>query len=225
MDEQALTDELIATFAPRFEGLHLLGRGGMGLVYVARDPQLKRDVAIKVLAPEFGSDAEAHERFLREAQAAAAVAHPNVASIFQVGELATSRLPYFIMQFIEGNTLDQTYPKGTAVPEPVARRVISEIAAALGAAHARGLVHRDIKPANVMLDSHTGRAIVLDFGISASVKKHATDHKLTATGVYIGTPRYMSPEQASGDELTDKSDIYSLGCLAYEMLAGRPAFD
>jgi hypothetical protein len=197
----------------------------MGLVYTARDPLLKRDVAIKVLAPEFRDDDGARERFLREAPAAAAVAHPNVVGIFQVGELRTTRIPYFIMQFVEGTTVEQAYPRGTAVPEPVARRIISEIAAALGAAHARGLVHRDIKPSNVMLDPHTGRAIVLDFGISASVRQQPRDEKLTGTGVYLGTPRYMSPEQASGEGITDKSDMYGLGCVAYELLAGRPVFE
>ena len=136
LEARVIIDDLVDTLSARFQGLRRLGQGGMGLVYVARDPLLKRDVAIKVLAPEFSNDSGARERFVREAQAAAAVAHPNVVNIFQVGELKATRLPYFVMQFIEGNTLEQEYPQGTAVSEPVARRVIAEVASALGAAHA-----------------------------------------------------------------------------------------
>ena len=197
----------------------------MGIVYTARDPLLKRDVAVKVLAPEFREDAGARERFVREAQAAAAVAHPNVVNIFQVGELTATKIPYFVMQFIEGATLEQAFPRGSSAPEGAARRITGEVAAALAAAHGRGLVHRDIKPSNIMLDPHTGRAIVLDFGISASVQQPPRDERLTATGMYVGTPRYMSPEQASGETATEKSDIYSLGCVAYELIAGRPVFE
>ncbi len=197
----------------------------MGIVYTARDPLLKRDVAVKVLAPEFREDVGARERFVREAQAAAAVAHPNVVNIFQVGELTATKIPYFVMQFIEGATLEQAYPRGSAAPEAATRRIVGEVAAALAAAHGRGLVHRDIKPSNIMLDPHTGRAIVLDFGISASVQQPPRDERLTATGMYVGTPRYMSPEQASGETASEKSDIYSLGCVAYELIAGRPVFE
>jgi len=220
-----LIADLVETLAPRFQGLTRLGQGGMGIVYTARDPLLKRDVAVKVLAPEFREDVGARERFVREAQAAAAVAHPNVVNIFQVGELTATKIPYFVMQFVEGATLEQAYPRGSAAPEPAARRIAGEVAAALAAAHARGLVHRDIKPSNIMLDPHTGRAIVLDFGISASVQQPPRDERLTATGMYVGTPRYMSPEQASGEAATEKSDIYSLGCVAYELIAGRPVFE
>lgn len=220
-----LIADLIETLAPRFQGLTRLGQGGMGIVYTARDPLLKRDVAVKVLAPEFREDVGARERFVREAQAAAAVAHPNVVNIFQVGELTATKIPYFVMQFIEGATLEQAYPRGNAAPEAATRRIVGEVAAALAAAHGRGLVHRDIKPSNIMLDPHTGRAIVLDFGISASVQQPPRDERLTATGMYIGTPRYMSPEQASGETATEKSDIYSLGCVAYELIAGRPVFE
>lgn len=224
LNSQDLVEDLVESLSPRFQGMRRLGQGGMGLVYIARDPLLKRDVAIKVLAPEFREDHDARERFVREAQAAAAVAHPNVVGIFQVGELNKSRIPYFVMQFIEGSTVEDAYPHGTPVPEPAARRIIAEIAAALAAAHKRGMVHRDIKPANVMVDSHTGRAVVLDFGISASVQRQSNVEKLTATGVYIGTPRYMSPEQAAGEQVTEKSDVYSLGCVAYELLTGGPVF-
>ena len=224
-ESQPLLEDLVATLGQRFHGLRRLGRGGMGEVFLGRDPLLKRDVAIKVLAPEWAADTSARERFVREAQAAAAVAHPNVVSIFQVGELQTTRSPYFIMQFIEGNTLDQEFPQGTPAPEASARRIIAEVAAALAAAHARGLVHRDIKTSNIMLDPHTGRAVVLDFGISATIHRRGADEeRLTAIGSYIGTPRYMSPEQAARHDATEKSDIYSLGCVAFELLTGQQVF-
>jgi hypothetical protein len=225
LEAHALIDDLVSTLSPGFQSFRKLGQGGMGMVFAAHEPALKRDVAIKLLAPEFRDDADARERFTREAQAAAAVAHPNVISIYQVGELRSTRIPFFVMQFVEGAALDARFPRGTQTDEADVRRVVHEVSAALSAAHARHLVHRDIKPANVMIDSGSGRAIVLDFGISASVHRHEQDQRLTQTGVYVGTPRYMSPEQGSGDELTDRSDVYSLGCVAYELLSGRPVFE
>jgi serine/threonine protein kinase len=226
-DIAALTADVSATLTPRFQSVRLLGQGGMGLVYLARDPGLKRDVAVKVLAPEAAADANAHKRFIREAQAAAAVAHPNVVAIHQVGELQASGAPYFVMQYVEGRTLEQEFPRGTPAAEPTARRIVAEIAAALAAAHARDVVHRDIKPSNVMLDPQSGRAIVVDFGISAAAVRTpgATNTRLTAQGISLGTPRYMSPEQAEGGELDGKTDVYSLGLIAFELLTGRPVFE
>jgi len=226
VDSHALIEDLVATLTPRFQVVRRLGQGGMGTVYLGWDPLLRRNVAIKVLTPDFAADESAKARFIREAQAAAAVAHPNVVSIFQVGELQKTGAPYFVMQFIDGQTLDAAFPRGKPAAQSPAKRIIGEVAAALGAAHARGLVHRDIKPSNIMLDAESGRAMVLDFGISASTQAqpHAVE-KLTATGIYIGTPRYMSPEQASGQDATDRSDVYSLGCVAFELLSGRPVFE
>ena len=220
--------ELREVLAPGLQLLQVVGQGGMGTVYLARDPALKRNVAVKVLAPSLASDATARTRFEREAQTAAAVAHPNVVDVYQVGTLPRSQTSYFVMQFVEGKTLEELVPPGAIVSEGRARRILGEIASALAAAHARGLVHRDIKPANVMLDAESEHVVVLDFGISAAVtpsRRAEMGTKLTQPGSSIGTPTYMSPEQASGDEVTEKSDIYSLGVVAFELLTGRPLFD
>ncbi len=203
----------------------LLGEGGMGLVFLGRDAALKRDVAVKVLSPALADDSVARARFTREAEAAAAVAHPNIVNVYQVGELPGSRIPYFVMQFVEGPTLaDAT---GRVLPESRVRRLVTEIAAALAAAHRRKLVHRDVKPGNIILDGESGRALVLDFGISAalSARRRSRGVRLTTEGMYVGTPTYMSPEQASGEDVTPKSDVYSLGVLAYELLTGKPPFE
>ncbi len=219
--------ELAEVLAPGLQLLQVIGHGGMGVVYLARDPALKRNVVVKVLAPALALDPVSRSRFEREAQTAAAVAHPNVVSVFQVGALARSRTSYFVMEHVEGKTLEDAFPLGTVVAEGRARRILGEVASALAAAHARGLVHRDIKPANVMLDADSDHVTVLDFGISAAstpARQAELGTKLTQPGVSIGTPTYMSPEQASGEEITAKSDIYSLGVVAYELVIGRPLF-
>lgn len=225
---KALTAELAEALAPKLQLLRPLGQGGMGTVFLARDPDLKRLVVVKVLSPEFAHHEQARRRFEREAESAAAVAHPNVVGVYQVGRLPHSGTSYFVMQYVDGQTLADAFPLGTVVPVPRARRIVCEVAAALAAAHARGLVHRDIKPANVMVERDSDRVIVLDFGISAAIgpERRATDGtKLTQVGTSIGTPQYMSPEQAAAEELTDRSDVYSLGVVAYELLAGRELFE
>jgi tRNA A-37 threonylcarbamoyl transferase component Bud32 len=203
---------------------HLLGEGGMGLVFVGRDITLKRDVAIKVLSPALADDSVARVRFTREAEAAAAVSHPNIVGVFQVGDLPHSHIPFFVMQYVEGPTLADA--AGRVFPEPRVRRLVAEVASALAAAHRRKLVHRDVKPGNVVLDGETGRALVLDFGISAALtaRRRSRGMRLTTEGMYLGTPTYMSPEQAAGEDVTPKSDVYSLGILAYELLTGAPPF-
>ena len=225
-DLEALTAELREALTPNILLLRKLGEGGMGTVFLGREPGLKRLVVIKVLSPALAHDASARARFAREAEAAAAVSHPNIVNVYQVGELATSGTSYFVMQFVDGPTLRDEFPGGTAAPEPQAKRLVGEIAAALAAAHKRGLVHRDIKPANIMLERESGRAIVLDFGISAAISPDVFTGSptLTEEGTSIGTPAYMSPEQATGDAITDKSDVYNLCLVAFELVVGEPAF-
>ena len=224
----ALSAELREALAPGLMLVRPLGQGGMGTVFLARDPALKRNVVVKVLSPALAVDEHARRRFEREAEAAAAVAHPHVVSVFQVGELPRSGTSYFVMQYVEGHTLEAACPPGTPVPAARARRIVGEIASALAAAHSRGVVHRDIKPANVMLEAESDRVIVLDFGISAAVspeRQAQSGTKLTQQGVSVGTPQYMSPEQAAGESVTDRSDVYSLGLIAFELLTGRAVFE
>ncbi len=224
LDVKALEKQLATALAPRYELLKLLGAGGMGAVFLAREAALKRLVAVKVLAPFLAADPPARARFQREARAAAALSHPNVVRVYAVGE-TRSKLPYIVMQYVEGMALTDWLRHKGRVPEREARRIIGEVAAALAAAHARDLVHRDVKPANVLIEAETGRAFVADFGVSAALSPAGRQEtKLTATGMIIGTPPYMSPEQAAGDAVTPKSDVYSLGVLAYELLTGALPF-
>ena len=219
--------ELEQALAPGIQVLSLLGRGGMGAVFLGRDPVLKRQVVVKVLDPALAHDATARRRFAREAESAAAVSHPNVVNIFLVGELPRSGTSYFVMQFVTGPTLAEACPLGTKIPQARCRRFIGEIASALAAAHARGLIHRDIKPSNVMLEGATERAVVLDFGISAALtpRQSSGGERLTVEGTSVGTPEYLSPEQGAGEAVTDRADVYSLGVVAFELLAGRAPFE
>ena len=199
-----------------------IGRGGMGIVYRARDRRLKRIVAIKVLPPELAFRGEIRQRFLREAETAAQLSHPNIVPIYSVDE--KDGLVYFVMACVEGPTLAKRLHDEGRVPVGDARRILCEVADALAYAHARGVVHRDIKPDNILLDKDDGRAMVTDFGIARAIQEGA-DSRLTATGVAIGTPAYMSPEQAAGDrEIDGRSDLYALGVVGYQMLAGRLPF-
>ncbi|HTK55176.1 MAG TPA: serine/threonine-protein kinase, partial [Gemmatimonadales bacterium] len=222
-----LWEDLRRAFEPRYELRGLLGRGGMGVVIEAWDPVLERPLAIKILSPgDLSQDPTARERLLREARAAATLSHPNVVSVFGVGETPELRAPYILMQRVLGETLERKEQDGGTIGVAEAVRLLGEIAEALTAAHARGMVHRDLKPSNVMVEGSTGRAVVLDFGISHFTPTPGREQvKLTGTGMQVGTPLYMSPEQAAGEPATDKSDIYSLGCLMYEVLSGRPVFE
>ena len=226
-DLDALTEELRDSLAPDFLVLRSIGQGGMGTVFLAQEPALKRQVVVKVLNVELSHDLAARKRFMREAEAAAAVAHPNVVKVFRVGKLPSSGAAYMVMEYIDGVTLAEEFPEDSPVLENKARTVVGEIASALAAAHDRGLIHRDIKPANVMIDRETGRSVVLDFGISAVMPSRLSgdDTKLTAQGVSIGTPQTMSPEQAAGEDVTDRSDVYSLGVVAFELVTGKRLFN
>ena len=194
-----------------------LGRGGMAAVLLAHDLQLNRKVAIKVMLPGLVYGASMWDRFLSEARTAAKLDHPNIIYIHSVKE--KDRFLYFVMKYIDGRPLDDILAQHDKLPIPVAQTILVEVARALDYAHHEGVVHRDIKPANIMIDQK-GTSIVMDFGIA-----RATDEKrFTQTGATIGTPAYMSPEQCRGHETTAASDQYSLGILAYEMLAGGAPF-
>ncbi len=197
-----------------------IGRGGMGVVYRAKDKRLKRVVAIKVLPPEMAFQSQIKIRFLREAETAAQLSHPNIVPIYSVDEVES--LVFFVMAYISGDNLAKRLHDKGVLPVEDVRRVSREVADALAYAHERGVVHRDIKPDNILLDANTGRAMVTDFGIARAADG---DSRLTATGMAIGTPAYMSPEQAAGDRQIDgRSDLYSLGVVAYQMLVGEPPF-
>jgi serine/threonine protein kinase len=199
-----------------------IGRGGMGIVYRARDRRLKRHIAIKVLPPELAFQSAIKMRFLREAETAAQLSHPNIVPIYTVDEM--EGLVFFVMAYISGDNLGKRlHDKGVLNVDDV-RRVTREVADALAYAHERGVVHRDIKPDNILLDASTGRTMVTDFGIARAASE-GEGGRLTATGMAIGTPAYMSPEQAAGDRQIDgRSDLYSLGVVAYQMLVGEPPF-
>jgi serine/threonine-protein kinase len=198
-----------------------LGRGGMSVVYRAVDRRLHRPVAIKVLPPELAFNADVRERFLREAQTAAQLNHPSIVPIYTVDE--REGVVYFVMALIEGESVAAILRRGPAHrPFDEIRRVLCDVADALAFAHARGVVHRDVKPDNILIESASGRPVVTDFGIARAAE---ADTRLTVTGVAMGTPAYMSPEQALGERDVDgRSDIYSLGVVGYQMLAGEPPF-
>jgi len=200
-----------------------IGRGGMGIVYRARDKRLKRSVAVKLLPPELSFRSDIRTRFLREAETSAQLSHPNIVPIYTVGE--EGNLVFFIMAYIGGDNLAKLiHDRGPLDPAEV-RRILREVAEALQYAHNRKVVHRDIKPDNILLDADTGRAMVTDFGIARAVIE-GSGSKLTATGMALGTPAYMSPEQAAGDNNIDgRTDLYSLGVVAYQMLCGELPFD
>jgi serine/threonine protein kinase len=199
-----------------------VGRGGMGIVYCARDKRLKREIAIKVLPPELSFRADIRQRFLREAETAAQLNHPNIVPIYTVEE--RDNLVYFVMAYIKGDNLGQRLQQHGPIAPVEVRRILKEVADALSYAHNRNVIHRDIKPDNIIIDDETGRAMVTDFGIARALTDSG-DSRLTATGMAIGTPAYMSPEQSAGDSAIDgRSDLYSLGVVGYQMLCGQPPF-
>ncbi|MCD6452546.1 MAG: protein kinase [Acidobacteria bacterium] len=203
----------------KYEVISELGRGGMAIVFKARDLKLDRLVAIKVLPPEFAYDIEFLRRFHHEAKIAAKLDHPNIISIYEVGE--ADGLTYFAMSYIDGETLADYIKRTGPIPTSEAIRITKDIASALSYAHKRGIIHRDIKPENILLDQE-GRIKVTDFGIA----KAAYGTTLaTRTGVSLGTPHYMSPEQARGKPIDKRSDLYSLGIVMYEMVTGRVPFE
>ena len=201
-----------------------IGRGGMGTVYRASHLGLQRAVAVKVLKQEFAAQPDVAERFMREARTMARLRHPRAAMIFDAGHLADGR-PFIVMEYVEGSTLAETLAREGRLTPRRAVAVAAEICDVLSEAHALGVVHRDLKPSNIMLNERG--VCVLDFGI-AKVLQNSTDvtrtHATTESGLIIGTPRYMSPEQCLGHAVGPESDLYSVGVLLYEMLSGRPPF-
>jgi predicted Ser/Thr protein kinase len=201
-----------------------IGTGGMGTVYRATHLGLERPVAIKIIKPEFASDPDVADRFMREARTMAKLRHPHAAMIFDAGNLPDGR-HFIIMEFVEGHTLSEALQtEGRFTPER-AVRIASDVCDVLAEAHSLGIVHRDLKPSNIMLNE---RGIcVLDFGVAKVLATSADvthTHATTGSGVIVGTPRYMSPEQCLGQRIGARSDLYSLGVLLYEMLTGRPPF-
>ena len=201
-----------------YEVVGVVGTGGMGVVLKALDAALNRYVAIKILAPHLGSSGAARKRFSREAQASAAVVHDNVIEIYGVSEAAG--LPYLVMPYVRGPSLQRRLDDEGPLAVVEILRVGMQAAAGLAAAHAQGLVHRDVKPANILLADGIERVKLTDFGLARA----ADDASLTRTGIIAGTPQYMSPEQARGEPVDQRSDLFSLGSVLYAMCTGRPPF-
>ncbi|HEX9891878.1 MAG TPA: Stk1 family PASTA domain-containing Ser/Thr kinase [Actinomycetota bacterium] len=203
--------------AGRYQIEGAVGEGGMAKVFRGTDTVLGRTVAVKVLAPQFARDGQFVERFRREAQASAGLNHPNIVSVFDTG--SENGIHYIVMEFLEGRTLKQVIAEEGRLHPDRASEIAEGVAKALGAAHAQGLVHRDVKPGNIMLTPQ-GEVKVMDFGIA----RVTTGEALTQTATVLGTASYFSPEQAKGEAVDARSDIYAVGCVLYEMLTGRPPF-
>ena len=194
-----------------------IGKGGMGQVFLGYDAMLERQVAIKVLAPHLVWETGFVERFLREARAAARLKHPSIVTIYDVGQEGSRY--YIVMEYLEGTTLAHLIAQRGPQSSKIALPILGQLAGALDYAHSFGLVHRDVKPGNVIV-SPSGHVTLTDFGVARA----AQESRLTSTGSLVGTPQYMSPEHAQGEEVDYRSDIYSLGVVAYEMLTGRTPF-
>jgi eukaryotic-like serine/threonine-protein kinase len=212
-------DGLKPRFASQYQLERELGRGGMGVVFLARELSLDRLVAIKVLPPHLAADATLRERFLREARTAAQLSHPNIVPIYRADVL--DDVAWFAMGFIDGESLAERLQARGPLPPAEVVRFLREAAWALAYAHARGVVHRDVKPENIMVERGSGRVVVTDFGIARDTRASG----LTADGMVMGSVHYMSPEQVAGGELDGRSDLYALGVVAFRLLSGRLPFD
>ena len=215
-------DEIRADLAPALEIVRPLGQGSLSNDFVAREVALKRLVSIKVLRREFADEQKSRLRFEREAQAAARISHNHVATVFWVGQLS-DEVPYIVQEYIKGRTLAEHLAATGPVPTPEVRRILSEVASGLAAAHEKRVIHRDVTPLNIMIEEQSGRALITDFGLAATVPTGAeSPERITKTGEIIGNPAYLSPEQLAGGPVTEEADVYSLGMLAYELLAFVP---
>jgi serine/threonine-protein kinase len=210
---------LAAALTGQYQLQREVGRGGMGIVYVANDPRLDRLVAIKTLPPHLANDAVVRDRFLREARTAAALSHPNIVPVYRADEIAGE--VFFVMGYVDGESLAHRIQHGGPISARELLPILRDVSDALGYAHTRGVIHRDVKAENILIDGATHRAMVTDFGIA----RVAATAPMTATGTVLGTVSYMSPEQVSGDQVDGRSDIYSLGVLAFYALSGHFPFE
>ncbi len=201
----------------------VLGEGRTGRVYLAEQPSLGRQVAVKALMPRHTRERKSVARFKREARAMAGCPHPSIVSVYNVGETRNG-IPFFVMEYVEGESLADRLRRKGRLPLPEAVRIAGALADALAYAHERGLVHRDLKPEDVLIDRHSGRILLTDFGLAKSVTRGDNTMTLTGTGEIMGTPAYLSPEQAECGLVDARSDQYSLAVVTYEMLAGRLPF-
>ncbi len=202
----------------RYPVTSLIGQGGMGVVLCAMDEELNRPVAIKVLSPHLAGVGAARARFMREAQAAAAIVHPSIVPIYSV--VTSARLPYLVMPLVSGGNLQQRIDREGPLELSEVLRIGTQVADGLAAAHRLGVIHRDIKPANLLVEQGNGRVLISDFGLARVLD----DASMTCSGMIAGTPQYMSPEQARGETLDARSDLFSLGSLLYALSTGRPPF-
>ena len=214
----ALVARVQAALGAGYRVERAIGQGGFAAVYLVRDLTLKRPLAVKVLSPDLLLSTTAQERFRREAETIAQLSHPHIVPLHFIG--SAQDVVYLVMAYVDGESLaDRIQREGRIEPEEAAR-IMREVASALDLAHRRGVIHRDIKPHNVLLERETGRSLVTDFGIART----AENASLTASGMVVGTPTYMSPEQVTGDTVDHRTDLYALGIMGYEMLVGRPPF-
>lgn len=223
-----MADDIPEVLAGRYEVRDLIGRGGMAEVHIGYDRRLSRTVAIKVLRSDLARDPTFQARFRREAQAAASLNHPAIVSVYDTGEDEvvtasgkTAHVPFIVMEYVEGHTVRSLLSDETPVPIDEAVEIVTGVLTALEYSHREGIVHRDIKPGNVML-TPTGQVKVMDFGIARAMADSAAT--MTQTHAVVGTAQYLSPEQARGEIVDSRSDIYSTGCLLYELLTGKPPF-
>ena len=210
--------EIGSVLGGRYRLVELLGQGGMATIFRATDSQLGRDVAVKVLRPEYGRDPDFIARFRMEAQAVASLSSPNIVAVHDFGMDPAG--PFIVMDYVDGEDLATLLRRTGPLPGARSARIAAEVARGLAAAHARGIVHRDIKPGNILL-AQDGRVQVTDFGIARAI----AEAQMTLPGTTLGSVQYMSPEQARGETATERSDIYSLGVVLFEMLAGRRPFE
>ncbi|MEU8132064.1 protein kinase domain-containing protein [Streptodolium elevatio] len=223
-DDEVSGTQVRTVGAGRYELGRQLGRGGMAEVSMAHDVRLGRTVAVKTLRPDLAQDPVARSRFGREAQNAASLNHPAIVSVYDTGEdrIGPELVPFIVMECVEGRTVRELLSEGSPIPQEQALRITEGVLEALEYSHRHGIIHRDIKPANVII-TNSGAVKVMDFGIARALHSAATT--MTQTGMVMGTPQYLSPEQALGRTVDARSDLYSSGCLLYELLALRPPFN